>query len=89
MRNFMIGLTLALTLVLATPAVAADGTPFEWPSFDLVEWVFDLLEALETELAFSETGSGNDLNGESPSTESGGPEDPPTTEMGPAAEPWG
>ena len=47
MRKLVLGMIVALVLVATSPVIAAEESPVLWPSFDVVEWVFGLLEILQ------------------------------------------
>ena len=95
MRTSILGLLVILALVLTAPVVAAEETPWEWPSFDLVGWVVDLLDGFWLESSTEEMGPAIDpLGEEGPTAEIGpayepGGEEAPTAEIGPNAEPNG
>ena len=78
MRRMVLGMIVALVFITTSPVAAAEESPVLWPSFDVVEWVFGLLEILQQEsVSEAELGPTGDPNGE------------PTNEMGPEAEPGG
>ena len=92
-KKLILGVVLALTLTLTSPVVAAGEKPFQLPSFDVVEWVFGLLEVFELESSSEAMEPKSDLNGldsELPISEIGAAPDPGGEhEMEPGYEPNG
>ena len=97
MRTVVFGWLLALALVMASPVIAAEEEPFQQSSFDLVEWVFGLLEIFKLEASSVEMGPAIDPDGEEESfdvemgsgAEPNGKDGSTTAEMGPGLEPGG
>jgi len=98
MRNFSLGLILALTLIVSSPAAAVGGAPsIALPTFDLWPLILEALDHLKVEPTASELGPEHGPNGQEklvgeesePELEPAGGDEPPTSEMGPIYDPLG